>query len=385
MKRVFIFLYMTISLPSFAQEKIRLDSNEVKINYEAYVDFHYVGGSNLLKDNIRFSNSNPYFTNQFGLAYAYMQADISYKKFFARAAVHTGEIVRVMYSNEDDYLTKLIREFSLTYQINEKLELQTGIFPAIFGSETFINKDNLHAARATMTDFAPDYETGVRFKYRLGKYWQGTAQMTNGWQVIKDDNNSPGFGIVHVYDRPGKFFFNYGIFAGNEVYQSYIDRGYRASDQVKLYHNIFGRVYAGRWIFAPMFDICFIDDPVTHNKNQYEAYGLSVRYAVNEKWGIAARHEYIHDPKAIINEIVSAKLPNGTLENGSTLTLEYLPAREVTIRLEGRYTSLNGPAFELDDGTFVSNDFFIMLSGAIKLKHQSFIEKFKEPFLKSQF
>jgi hypothetical protein len=380
MKHAFIVLCMALFQTVAAQEKIDIDSNEVKINYEGYIDFHYVGDKNALKDNVRFSNSNPYFTNQFGLAYAYMQVDISYKRFFARAAVHTGEIVRVMYSNEDDYLTKMIREFSLTYQINDKLEIQGGIFPAIYGSETFINKDNLHATRATMTDFAPDYETGMRLKYRLGKHFQGTVQMTNGWQVIKDDNHSPGFGIVHVYDAPGKFLFNYGIYAGNEVYQSK-----NALNQFKVYHNLFARIHTGRWTFAPMFDVCFIDDPVTRKTNRYEAMGLSTRYGVNSKWGIAARYEYIHDPDAIINELVSPQLPNGILLNGSTLTLEYLPAREVTIRLEGRYTSVNNPAFGELNGKFASNDLFIMLSAAIKLKHQSFIEKFTEPFLKSQF
>jgi hypothetical protein len=383
MKRVILSLSVLVFFfqKSFAQEKAaKLDSNEVKVNYEAYVDYHYVADGNRLKDNTRFSNSNPYFVNQFGLAYAYLQADIQYRKFFARAAFHTGEIVRVMYAGEDDYLYKMIRELSLTYRINNRFEVQTGIFPAIFGSETFINKDNLHATRATMTDFAPDYEAGFRVKYKLGEYWQGTVQMTNGWQVIKDDNNSPGFGMVHVYDKPGKFLFNYGIFAGNEVYAS---RG--ALNQFKLYHNLFSRIYSGRWIFAPMFDICFIDDPNTHQTNQYEAYGLSVRYALNNKWGIAGRHEYIHDPDAIINELVSSRLPNGAVLNGSTFTLEYLPAPEVTLRFETRYSDFNNAAFEKVSGGTTNTDIFFMFSAAIKLKHTSFIEKFEEPFLKSQF
>jgi hypothetical protein len=336
--------------------------------------------STVCKTVTRFSNSNPYFVNQFGLAYAYLQSDIQYKKFFARAAIHSGEIVRVMYSGEDDYLTKVIRELSLTYRLTDRFELQGGVFPAIFGAETFINKDNLHATRATMTDFAPDYETGLRIKYKLGKHWQGTAQMTNGWQVIKDNNNSPGFGVVHVYDNPGKFLFNYGIFAGNEVYTSK-----NALDQFKFYHNVFARVYVGKWIFAPMVDVCFIDNPITHAKDQYEAYGLSVRYAIDRCWAVAGRYEHINDPQAIINELVSTSLPNGFINHGSTFTLEFVPAFETTFRFEARYTSLNQSAFQKQDGTFTNDDIFFMFSAAIKLKHRTFIEKFTEPFLKSQF
>ena len=44
-----------------------------------------------------------------------------------------------------DYLLKFIRELSMTYRINEQIEFEAGIFPAVFGAETFINKDNLHA------------------------------------------------------------------------------------------------------------------------------------------------------------------------------------------------------------------------------------------------
>lgn len=98
----------------------------------------------------------------------------------AKAAFHTGEIVGVMYAGED-YLYKFIRELSFTYRLTYKMEMEAGIFPAIYGAETFLNKDNFHAARAVMTDFAPDFETGVRLKYRYSRYWRTTLQITNGW------------------------------------------------------------------------------------------------------------------------------------------------------------------------------------------------------------
>jgi hypothetical protein len=66
------------------------------------------------------------------------------EKFLAKAAFHSGEIVDLMYRDED-YLIKFIRELSMTYRVNEQVEFEAGIFPAVFGAETFINKDNLHA------------------------------------------------------------------------------------------------------------------------------------------------------------------------------------------------------------------------------------------------
>ncbi len=360
-----------------AQERANADTSQVLVNYEAYVDFHYVMDPAPLKDNLRPFTSSPLFINQFGLSYAYLQADVEYKKFFARAAFHTGDVTRVMYVNED-YLNKIIRELSLTYQFNDHFEMQGGIFPAIFGSETFINKDNLHASRATMTDFAPDFETGLRIKYRFG-YWQGSVQMTNGWQVIQDNNASPAFGMVNIFDVPKKFFVNYGIFVGNEVYQS---KG--ATNQMKVYHNLFGRVYLGRWIFAPMADFGMIRNPHTGKMDHWESYGGSIRFALTKTWGIAARYEQLHDPNAIINELISPYLANGMGLRSSTLTLEYLPSPEVTFRAESRWTLLDAPAYELADGELRKDDFFLMFSVAIRLHHESFFER-NRGYLKSQF
>lgn len=119
--------------------------------------------------------------------------------------------------------------------------------------------------------------------------------------------------------------------------------------------------------------------------DHWQSYGGSVRYALNKQWGIAARYERMRDPNSIFSELLSPYLLNGFQLKGSTVTLEYLPAREMTVRLEGRFTSLGQAAYELDNGKLVNNDLFIMLSVALKLKHQSFIEKYEEPFLKSQF
>ncbi len=96
------------------------------------------------------------------------------------------------------------------------------------------------------------------------------------------------------------------MFAGNEIYKSK-----DANDQFKFYHNIFGRVHIGKkWIIAPMVDIGMIKNPTTGKIDQWESYGGSVRYSVNNKWGIAARYERVHDPNSIINEIIT-NTPNG--------------------------------------------------------------------------
>ena len=380
-KTVIVTLLLTYSLILRAQESSTLVSSEdkLKIGYEAYIDFHYAYDFNRPYNRVRKFDSNPEYVNQFGLAYTYGQVYVDYGKFRAKVGVHAGDIVDIMYIDEESAF-KLIRELSFTYRKNEKLEFEMGIFPAVFGAETFINKDNLHATRAVMTDFAPDFETGFRMKYRLGNYWSGVAQITNGWQVIRDNNNSPGFGLVHVYDRPRKFLFNYGIFAGNEIYKSK-----SAFEQFKMYHNVFGRVYLGKWIVAPMVDIGMIKDPITDNMNYWQSYGASVRYAISPKVGVAGRYEHINDPDQIINDIITTT-PNGFQMHGSTLTLEYLLNEEATFRLEGRHSLSKDAIFTTNDKTKLSEtDFFLMFSIAIKFTHWGLVKVNKDPVLKDPF
>jgi hypothetical protein len=373
-----VILFMSLSSQAQDAKSHSLDLDQLKVAYEVYGDFHYSYDFNRPVGRLRFSDSNPQFVNQFSFTYGYGQVYLFYKKFQAKAAFHSGEIVDLMYRDED-YLYKFIRELSMTYKVNEHIEFESGIFPAIFGAETFINKDNLHATRAVMTDFAPDFETGFRVKYQLGKYWSGIAQMTNGWQVIKENNDSPGFGLVTVYNKPSKLLFNWGIFAGNEVYKSK-----DANNQFKLYHNFFARVHLGkRWIVAPMFDIGMIKNVATDNMDQWQSYGGSVRYAINDELGIAARYERVYDPHSIINEIIT-NTPNGFQLHGSTLTLEYLPSDEITVRLEGRHSLSLDPIFT-NETNKVDNDLFIMLAVAVKLKNWGLIKINKEPGLKDQF
>jgi hypothetical protein len=360
--------------------------DRIKVGYETYVDFHYTYDFNRPINNKRYTNSNPEYVNQFGLAYTYGQLYLEYGRMQVRAAAHAGDIVDIMYINETE-IFKYIRELSLTYKLRDNLEVQTGIFPAIFGAETFINKDNLHATRAVMTDFAPDYEAGFRLKYKMGKYWQGTAQFTNGWQVVRDNNHAPAFGIAQVYDKPGRFLFNYGFFAGEETYDLREQK-----NSFKMYHNLFGRVYAGKWTIAPLFDIGMIRDSVTHNMNYWHAYGGSIRYAVGKKMGIAARYEHINDPDQIINDLVRTNLPqggkldHGFIYHGSTLTFEYLPNSDVTFRLEVRDSRNIDAIFTDQNGIAKSKtDFFIMFSIAMKFTQWGLVKVNRDPVLKNQF
>ncbi|MBS1553866.1 MAG: outer membrane beta-barrel protein [Bacteroidetes bacterium] len=135
---------------------------------------------------------------------------------------------------------------------------------------------------------------------------------------------------------------------------------------------------------APMFDIGLIENPYTTKLDQWESYGGSIRYAITPQWGVAGRYEYVHDPNSIINEIIT-NTPNGFQMKGATFTLEYLPANEITVRLEARHSNSLDPVFFNDKGGKVREDFFIMASVAVRLQNWGVLKINREPGLKEQF
>lgn len=341
------------------EKKTTEEKKSSHLDFEGYVDFNYVKDFDNPVDNIRLYGSNPLHVNQFNLAYAFAQARYEDEHLKVTAAIHAGGIVDLMYAGEPQQI-KPIRELSVYYKFKKAgFGIEAGIMPAVFGAETFINKDNQHATRAVMTDFAPDYEAGIRFHYKISEHWSGKVQMTNGWQVIMENNNSPAFGMVNVYETK-KVMFNWGVFVGEEPYRN-------RTNQLRVYHNFFAKIKAGKFTLMPMLDIGMQrDTTATTQYNMWHSYGLSARYQLPRNFAVALRYERMYDPHNIIPEL-NAKTPDGFQFHGYTATIEYIPTPNVVVRLEGRFSNSLDAIFNLKSGDKSRYDNFIMLATHITI------------------
>src|SRR5215213_2307200 len=177
-----------LSLKRQKTKEINQAADDIKYNMEleGYIDINYNIDFNRPVNHARMYSSNPLYSNQFGLAYAYLQTTFHDSDTKATLSFHQGGIVDLMYAGEKEW-AKAVREASIMQQLNRHLDIEMGILPSIFGFETFINRDNLHATRAVFTDFAPDFEVGIRAHYRYSPHFKGIYQVTNGWQVIREN------------------------------------------------------------------------------------------------------------------------------------------------------------------------------------------------------
>lgn len=339
------------------------------LGISGYIDSHVAYSFNDLGSNKqRPWNSNPEYMDTFGMSYGFISFEYVNENVRARVGFQGGEIVERMYIGERPTY-KLFRDANAGYIFNKEFSIEMGIFPSFYGAEGFINKDNQHATRAIMTDFAADYVSGLRFNYDLGEHWDFKIEITNGWQNIGNYHDK-AVGTLVVYEQHGKFLFNWGNYLGNEA-----EHGKPMI--LRNYHNFFAKIFWGRFTFLPMLDFFFekrdAEDRTVFGVNA----GLSVRYAISDKFGVAGRYERLHDPHEIIPDL-KANMPYGTPDaslptsnpggfqaDGYTLTFEYLPSPHMTIRLEGRYTRANNDIYIRGNNQPTNRDSFIYMSFAV--------------------
>jgi hypothetical protein len=345
---------------------LKIKSGPKEIRFSGYIDGYYAydfsnpyhGEKDLeLDGGGRDYTSNPLYDRQFSLGYSFFQVEFEHKNIGYRFAYHFGDIVQKMYIEEPERF-KSIREATMNIKLNDDLLMEVGLMPSIFGFETFINKDNLHATRSYMTDFAPDFDAGVRFYWKKNQNELLKFQITNGWQVERDKNKTSALGFAYVYDRPKSFHFNWGQFFGDES-PSGVKTSYR------YYNNLFAKIHINEdWIIAPVLDVGWEQKnhagKVHKTWAPWQSYGLSARYAIKPQHGIAGRYDRTFDPNGIIPELITNS-PNGWDSNGYTLTYEYLFNEMATFRLEGRYVKSKDAVFKTNVAKkFTDEESFIM-------------------------
>jgi hypothetical protein len=317
--------YISLADKNIHESLIKVNAGEKGLRFSAYADGYFAYDfdnpidaheDHELTDGLggRDYTSNPLHDRQFSLGYGFFQIEFDHKNIGLRLAHHFGDIVQNMYFEEPERL-KNIREASINIRLNDELLLEVGYLPSIFGFETFINKDNLHASRAYMTDFAPSFDSGVRLYWKKSVREMIKFQVTNGWQVLRDTNKSEALGFAYVYYHPKHFHFNWGQFFGDEA-----PSGTKSS--YRYYNNLFSKIYlTEKWILAPMLDVGWEhrnhSDKAQKSWVPWQSCGASLRYAITLKHGLAGRFDRTYDPNIIIPEL-KTNTKHGWISNGYT-------------------------------------------------------------------
>lgn len=342
-----------------------------------YGDFGYVIGPQkdhtyydfISKDSIydfgrRDFTSYPLYANSFSMAYGYLQTQFEIEnKLKLRFAFHAGHIVDALYTEEMQSM-KWIREMSLTYYFHKKLFAEIGIFPSYYGAEIVLSKENLHATRAYIADFTPDYEAGIRLHFKATEKLTFRGFLLNGWQEIKDLNGKKAIGLGLNFSNPKKINFDWHLYFGDE---SPLNSTIKKT-KYRFYSNSYAKIFVGkRLIFFPVLDFVLQENGFNHSGFDFVVSpAASVRYRIGKNYGFAGRYEYLYNPNDIVPEL-KTNSPNGWQSHSFTATLEFSPIPQIIFRLEGRYGFNKDAVFRNSINQMVKEDYYGILSFAFQL------------------
>lgn len=256
-------------------------------------------------------------------------AKVAYAKKNVRAnlALMAGNYATYNLASEPT-IAQYINEANIGFRLSKKqnIWLNAGIMPSHIGFESAISADCWTLTRSILAENSPYYETGLKLSYTNKKEnFSAAALLLNGWQRIETPENfeRPSFGVQLSYKPNAKLILNYSNFIGNNtVYDANVWR---------TFHNLYGIYEPTKHLgFTGGFDI---GTDFTTSKNIATWYSpvLIMRYTINDKFKLAARWEYYHDPKEII---ITTNTLHGFKTYGNSLNFDYQITSKLLWRIE---------------------------------------------------
>ena len=305
------------------------------LTYYGYVDGYY-------GYDIKYANGNnrqPFLyshnrQNEFAVNQAVIGVRYDDGKVRGALGLHAGTYVSANYAAEDPVL-KNVYEAYAGFRPFEKAWLDLGIFASHIGFESAISKDNWTLTRSLMAENSPYYESGARFTYEVGPKLTLAGLVLNGWQNIRETNQAKALGTQIQWKPSDKLLINSSTFYGNEQPTD-------AARRRRYFHDFYiSHATTDRLSLALVFDVGKQQNEANNGHDTWHTGAAFVKYKLAEQFSTTLRGEYYYAERGmIISSIKPAATDADFRVAGGSLNVDYVPARNVVFRVEGRY--LNG-------------------------------------------
>ena len=330
MRYLFSIIFLLSGAITFAQ----VDSNEVTKTFtlSGYVEAYYLYDFNkpANKDLPPFMYSfNRHNEPNINLGYV----KLNYTSPFVRAnaSVMVGTYQQANLAAEPIVLKNIFElNFGVKLLKKHELWLDIGIMPSHIGFESAIGKDCWNMTRSLLADNSPYFETGGKISYTTanGKL-QAAVFVLDGWQRIVPVKGSilPAFGWQLQYVPNEKFTFNSSSFIGTDDPD--------VTRRMRYFHNFYAILNANNKLaFTTGFDFGAQQQAKgSSGYNWWYSPVLIGKYAFNNSLTLAARIEFYSDKNGVI---IATGTPNGFGTMGYSLNVDYVPYKNILLRVEGR-------------------------------------------------
>ncbi|HWC66015.1 MAG TPA: outer membrane beta-barrel protein, partial [Thermoanaerobaculia bacterium] len=248
-------------------------------------------------------------------------------------------------SSSDGTDWKYVQEAWVGYKAGSVL-FKGGLFLSPIGVEGIAVKDNWNWSRSNLFFGLPFYHTGVSATSDLSKQWTMTLMICNGWNSVVDNNKDKSVDLEATF-KPSGTVTVHGLYFGG------VERPTDAPEG-SPWRNLFD-LYA-TWDATPTLSFILSGDAGWENNDfgtsSWQAAAGYVRVKVSGKVSIAARADVFreHVPSNTLGSASAIFWPADRVAS-QTLTLDYHPRDQISVRLEGRHDGATGDMYFKDRGS----------------------------------
>ncbi len=329
MKRFLSISAMLISSSAFCQ-----DSNKVAISYNGFIDAYYAvdEGSSSAKSGLFYNHTA---RNQISVNMAMFKAAVEHERFRANVGLMAGTYVENNLAHEPEALQHLW-EANAGYRLADKLWVDAGIFASHLGFESAISTQNLALSRSLVAENSPYYLSGVNLTYAPNDQWTILFNVSNGWQLMRDNNKHPAFGTQIQFSPNDVLTFNSSTFIGREVPGS-----------TRYFHDFYTIVSPSDKIsFIGCFDYGFDVILISGDMQDWYGWAFIGQFAFTESISVSARAEQFSDP--------FGRATTASSSSAYSINLDWNPIKNVfwRVELKNYVQDLNHPTAADIENTF---------------------------------
>lgn len=300
---IFVFFFLTAK----SQDSLNLELNFFVDTYYAY-DFS--NPENHIRQPFLYNHNRH---NQWSINLGLISAKVEADRYYAKVGLMAGNYAADNLADEPVLLRSIWEaNIGLALDQSAKWWVQVGVFPSHIGFESAISSQNFTYTRSLAAENSPYYLSGIKLDYYFNDQLSVSLLATNGWQQIERSSGDQniGLGTQLNFNSTSGNTFNWSTYWAN-----------KHPREINITANrFFNNLYGSFPLSNSLQVIGGFDIGLQRNQNSanWESWFTAVlisQWKLSEKYALALRAEYYHDPKAL-----NMELPNPALNYFSTFS-----------------------------------------------------------------
>jgi hypothetical protein len=347
MKTIFVFVHL-VTFFATAQGQVVItgardstDSTYIwNLSLGGYLDSYYTFDFNKPAGGYR-----PYFVsmnrhNEVAINLGYLDFRFTSPRVRARFAPGFGTYVEENYADEPGSLKNIIEANAGIKLLKDRdIWLDVGVMSSPYTNESAISRDQLTYTRSFAPEYVPYYLTGIKLSAPLSSRVSASLYFLNGWQQIRDQNDSKSIGTQLEYRADENVIINWNTYFGKESSGSDSIIGMRYFSDVYAVYN------KDRWSAASCVYLGMQEQE--HTNALWWQWNAVVRYDLTTKLSVTGRIEYFQDDQSVM--IVPITDVDGFRSSSGSIGFNFKLANNVLLRLEGRTFFSEEPVYLRDE------------------------------------